>query len=100
MVNHIVLFKLKKDFSEIEKKQIIEELKDKLLALKDKIGELKHIEAGGNYELPAKSYDLALITRFKSIADLDVYRVHPDHLKVFERIKETTCERAAVDFES
>lgn len=97
MINHIVLFKLK-DYPKEEKAQIVEELKSLLEGLKAKIDVVKHIEVGTNYELDAKSYDIALISHFESFEDLDVYRVHPEHLKVVERIKETTSERAAVDY--
>lgn len=97
MINHVVLFKLK-EYPEDEKQAVREKIKAALEALKDKIKELKHLEVGLNYELNAKSYDICLITHFESVADLDVYRVHPDHLAVFGLIKETTVERAAVDF--
>ncbi|HKJ42044.1 MAG TPA: Dabb family protein [Sunxiuqinia sp.] len=98
MINHVVLFKLK-DFSDAEKGAKLAELMGKLEALKDKIVEVKHLEVGLNYELNAKSFDLCLISHFKNLDDLNVYRVHPDHLEVFEFIKEITTERAAVDFE-
>jgi hypothetical protein len=98
MINHIVLFKLK-DYPAEEKAKVVEELKSLLEGLKEKIGEVKYLEVGTNYELDAKSYDIALISHFESLADLDVYRVHPEHLKVVERIKETTSERAAVDYQ-
>ena len=97
MINHVVLFKLR-EFPEEEKIQVIAELKGMLLALKDKISEVKYIEVGENYELDAKSYDLALLSHFESLEDLDKYRVHPEHLKVVERIGQTTVARAAVDF--
>jgi hypothetical protein len=97
MINHIVLFKLK-DYPKEEKVQIVQELKSLLEGLKAKIDAVKHIEVGTNYELDAKSYDIALISHFESLEDLDVYRLHPEHLKVVERIKETTSERAAVDY--
>ena len=97
MINHVVLFKLR-EYSEEEKLAVITELKSKLYALKDKIAELKFIEVGENYELDAKSYDLALLSHFDSLEDLDKYRVHPEHLKVVERIGQTTVARAAVDF--
>ena len=97
MINHVVLFKLR-EFSDEEKIEVIAELKNKLLALKDKIAELKYIEVGENYELESKGYDLALITHFNSVEDLDKYRVHPEHLKVVERVGQTTVARAAVDF--
>jgi hypothetical protein len=97
MINHVVLFKLK-DYPAEEKAEIIAELKVKLLALKDKISEAKYIEVGENYELESKSYDLALLSHFDSVEDLDAYRVHPEHQKVVARIGETTVARAAVDF--
>ena len=98
MINHVVLFKLK-DYPENEKPAIIEEMKLLLEGLKSKIKELKYIEVGVNYQLNAKSYDIALISHFDSIEDLDKYRVHPEHQKVVARFAETTSERAAVDFE-
>ncbi len=98
MVNHIVLFKLK-EYPPKKKEVIIQELKNLLEGLKEKTKVVDYIEVGLNYQLEAKSYDIALISHFKSFEDLDKYRVHPEHLKVVERIKETTSERAAVDYE-
>lgn len=97
MVNHVVLFKFKAYPAE-EKQAKLNQLKTALLELKNKIAELKYIEVGNNYELDSKSFDLCLITHFETIADLDVYRVHPEHLKVVELVKEYTSDRAAVDF--
>ncbi|MBV5313848.1 MAG: Dabb family protein [Prolixibacteraceae bacterium] len=99
MINHVVLFKLKKYDSESEKQDIIGSIEDALLSLKEKITELKHIEVGVNYELAAKSYDVCLISHFEGIQQLDAYRVHPEHLKVAELIGQHAIERAAVDFE-
>ena len=64
MINHVVLFKLK-DYPAEEKKNVLAEFKEMLLALKGKINELKHIEVGENYELDSKNYDLALISHFE-----------------------------------
>lgn len=98
MINHVVLFKLK-DYSETEKPVLIAEMKSLLDGLKGKIDELKYIEVGVNYELNTKSYDVALLSHFNSIEDLDKYRVHPEHKKVLARFSELRLERAAVDFE-
>ncbi len=97
MINHVVLFKLK-DYPPGEKEKIRGELESLLRGLKDKIETIRHLEVGVNYELEAKSYDIVLISHFESLPALDAYRVHPEHLKVVERIKETTVERAAVDY--
>ena len=98
MLNHVVLFKLK-EYPDAEKREILEKIKSALEGLKDKIKEVKHLEVGLNYEFEAKSYDLCLISHFENEAALDVYRVHPEHLKVIELVQETTVSRAAVDFE-
>jgi len=97
MINHVVLFKLK-DYPAEKKQKIVSELKDMLLSLEDKITELKYLEVGENYDLDAKSYDVALISHFESLEDLDSYRVHPEHQKVVKYVGEVTEERAAVDF--
>ena len=98
MINHVVLFKLN-EYSDIEKPKVIAEMKSLLEGLKGKIEELKYIEVGVNYELNSKSYDIALITHFNSMEDLDKYRIHPEHKKVVARFAELTADRAAVDFE-
>jgi hypothetical protein len=99
MINHVVLFKLKKYGSESEKQDVISSIEDALLSLKDKIAELKSIEVGVNYELTAKSYDVCLISHFENVEQLDAYRIHPEHVKVAELIGQHAVERAAVDFE-
>lgn len=98
MINHVVLFKLK-EFQHEEKQQVISNLKTMLLALKDKIEVLKHIEVNNNYELDAKSFDVALFSHVETLDDLETYRVHPEHQKVLDYIKEVTAARAAVDYE-
>ncbi len=98
MINHVVLFKLK-DYPLEEKKKVVAEIKDALEGLKEKIEQLKYLEVGLNYELEAKSFDICLISHFESIEDLDIYRVHPEHMKVVELIGRTTESRAAVDYE-
>jgi len=99
MISHVVLFKLKEYNSEQEKAAVITKIKKGLLGLKDKIAELKYIEVGPNYQLDAKSFDICLITHFISIADMETYAIHPEHLKILAIIRENMADRAAVDFE-
>ena len=99
MINHVVLFKLKKYNSESEKQTEISNIEEALLSLSDKIDVLKHIEVGVNYDLATQAHDICLITHFDSVDQLDAYRVHPEHLKVVELIGRHAVERAAVDFE-
>ena len=99
MINHVVLFKLKKYDSESQKQNVIGSIEDALLGLKDIITEVKYIEVGVNYELDTKSYDICLISHFENLEHLDSYRIHPEHLKVVELIGQHAVERAVVDFE-
>jgi hypothetical protein len=98
MINHLVLFKMKQ-FQAEEKKAIIAEVKALLEGLKDKIDELVYIEVGTNYELDSNNYDVALISHFRSVEELDRYRVHPAHIEVVKRMGEVAETRAAVDYE-
>ena len=99
MINHVVLFKLKKYDSESQKQNVIGPIEDALLGLKDIITEVKYIEVGVNYELATKSYDICLISHFENLEHLDSYRIHPEHIKVAELIGQHAVERAVVDFE-
>lgn len=99
MINHVVLFKLKKYDSDSQKQTIIGSIEEALLSLSDKIKELKYIEVGVNYDLNAKSYDICLISHFNNLDDLETYRIHPEHVKVGELIGQHAVERAAVDYE-
>lgn len=99
MINHVVLFKLKDFASEAEKKDVLNQFETQLLNLKTHIPQLQYIEVGKNHQLQAASYDLCLISHFDNLADLDIYRVHPEHLKVVEFVKNITVDRAAVDYE-
>jgi len=99
MIQHIVLFKLNEFENEDHKAVVRNKIKQALLALKDKIEILRFIQVGQNYELMSPSYDIALITHFETLGDLEIYRVHPEHLKVVELIKANTSGRAVIDFE-
>ena len=71
MIRHIVLFKLVEFPSVEEKTAKLNEIKSGLEALKDKIEQLKLIEVGINVN-PNETFDLALVTEFDSLADLDI----------------------------
>jgi len=101
MIKHVVLFKLKEFENEDQKAIIINKIKNALLSLKNKVDVLRYIEVGNNYQLNTNSFDLCLITHFDSLADMDAYQMHPEHLKVSrELIKPNLVNRAAVDFEA
>lgn len=98
MIKHIVMWTLKEEHNGMQKNEIAKELKDKLLALKDKIEQIKSIEVGINAIHPDKNHDVALVTKFETFDDLAIYAKHPDHMLVVEFVKEIATGRAASDF--
>ena len=99
MINHVVLFKLKEFENEDLKAVVRSKIAHALLALKDKIHEIKYMQVGENYDLNTAAHDICLITHFESLQDLAAYQIHPEHLKVIELVKANTSGKAAVDFE-
>ena len=99
MINHTVLFKLKDFDNEDQKGVVRHKLEHALLALTDKIPEHTYLEVGENLDFNAAAFDICLVTHFETISDLEIYRVHPEHLKVVELVKTYTKDRAVVDYE-
>jgi len=97
MITHVVLFKLKD-----RSPQSIEKARDVLLGLKGKgkIPVLRYLDVGTDVLHSERSYDIALITKFDSMDDLQAYQVHPVHLEVAKYIMAAKESAIAVDFES
>ncbi len=93
MVKHIV-------FMKFEDKNQIEIVKEKLLGMREGLGDLlKGIEVGINFSNSPRAFDLALITLFENREDLKTYSTHPVHLPVVEYIKSLNGETKVVDYE-
>jgi hypothetical protein len=95
MLTHIVLFKLKDKSNEN-----IQKTKDVLLGLQGKIPYLKFIEVGTDILHSERSYDVGLYTKFDSLADMQAYQVHPEHLKVQAHMHAVREASVAIDYES
>lgn len=95
MITHIVLFKLADPT--VENLRLTRE---KLLSMQGKIDQLRHLEAGQDVIRSERSYDIALITRFDTLDDLQAYQVHPYHAgEVVPHMKRVCTSIVAVDFE-
>lgn len=94
MIKHIVFFELE-DNSQ-ENKELI---KDKIMALKDKISAIKHLEVGINFSDEERAFDLALVSDFNSKEDLKSYAVHPLHVEVIKYLKSKNTITKVVDYE-
>ena len=70
-----------------------------LQALPAQIPQIVTLETGADVLHSDRSYDMALIVTFHSLADLKLYDQHPEHAKVRAYIKAHRIASATVDFE-
>ena len=96
MITHIVCFKLKDRTPEN-----IAAARAKLLGMQGKIDVLRHLEVGADVIRSERSFDIALVTRFDSLDDLQAYQVHPIHGgDVAPYMRSVSEAVVAVDYES
>ena len=98
MVKHIVLFKLKETLSQEEKLKVMNDFKAGLGDVYKRQGFIRHIFVGLNAN-SAEKWDICLDSEFDTLADVNAYAVHPDHVAAAGLLKEVKADRACVDYE-
>lgn len=73
-------------------------LKKILLDLEKSIDSLNKMQVGINFSTRPSAHDIVLIADFDDEAGLDEYRVHPEHVKVLEFLKEKGVQSTVVDY--
>lgn len=95
MITHIVLFKLNSPTDENSAA-----VRDMLLSMNGRVPLLRHIEVGVDIIRSERSYDVALYTRFDSLADLQAYQIHPYHAGTVVPFMKANCSSiVAADYE-
>ncbi len=97
MLKHIVMWKFTDGMGN-SKSENVEIAKKSLEALPDLVPTLKKITFIKNEVECDRNFDALLIVETENEADLEAYKVHPEHKKVAAFIKEVTVNRGAVDF--
>ena len=99
MVKHVILWKLKENFSDSEKQEIKTGIKTGLESLKGVIPGL--LEISVKIEgLPSSNADLMLDSSFADETALKNYAVHPVHVEVANsKVRPFTEQRLCLDFE-
>ncbi len=99
MVKHIILWQLKPELNEIEKKGVKEAIKRGLEGLKGKIEGIEEIKVNIN-PLPSSTCDLMLDSTFKDYASLKAYKDNPFHLEVANgKVRPNVAVRLCLDYE-
>jgi hypothetical protein len=95
MIAHIVLFKLKE--SNPENAAAVQNM---LLSMDGKVPMLRHLEVGVDIVRSERSYDVALYSKFDTLADLEAYQVHPYHAGTVVPFMKANCAAiVASDYE-
>ena len=98
MIKHVILWQLKEEFSEDEKKRIKLEIKDGLEALVGVVPGLLEVKV--NIEgLPSSNADLMLDSLLESEEALKGYAIHPAHVAVADsKVRPYTRTRVCLDY--
>ena len=100
MVKHIILWKLRSDLSEAEKREKALAIKQGLEGLKGQVPGLIDIHVQIDGRLETSNADIMLDSTLDSCDSLKGYAVHPAHLAVANGIVRPNTElRTCLDFE-
>lgn len=98
MVKHIVMWKFKEFAQGRTKEENLELVRSMLLKLPEKIDFIRSMEVRFNENPKEGMFDAVLISTFDSPADVERYRVHPEHKAVSSYVSLVREDRASVDF--
>ena len=94
MIKHIVMWK----FKENERDNMLI-FRDRLLALRGKIPEIRSMEVGININPSDRSFDAVLVSEFDSLEALRAYSTNPLHVEVSAFCKTIRTASHSVDYE-
>lgn len=98
MIKHVVMFKFKEKADGRAKSENVNIAKKMLEELPSKIKEIKDYEVGISFINSERASDLVLISSFETEVDLDKYKIHHEHVKVVDFIREVAESSTVVDY--
>lgn len=99
MIKHVILWQLKDEFTEEQKREIRSGIKEGLESLSGKIPGLIDIKVNAEF-LESSNADVMLDSTFEDEASLKGYAVHPEHVKVADtKVRPFTANRVCMDYE-
>ncbi|MGM9767114.1 MAG: Dabb family protein [Candidatus Cryptobacteroides sp.] len=100
MVKHIILWTLKSELSEEEKKNVKAGIKEGLESLKGVVPGLVDVNVIIDGRLASSNADVMLDCTLESEDALKAYAVHPAHVAVADsKVRPYTAVRSCLDFE-
>jgi len=99
MIHHVVLWKLLDGENGKSKEENFQLINGLLSALPPLIPELRSLSVVKNENPVASNMDVALLTTFDNMEDLNTYVNHPEHVKVGPSIRSAVSARSAIDYQ-
>jgi hypothetical protein len=100
MIKHIVFWRLNESAYGNDKQTNAQILKEKLLAMQDKVKGLLKVEVGFDFSNAKDSCDVVLYSEFENNKALLQYQAHPHHEELKKWLREVRYERRVVDYET
>ncbi len=99
MVKHIILWKLKDEYTPEQKDEICAGIKEGLEGLVGKVPGLVEVHVQTE-KLETSTVDVMLDCTLESFEALKAYAVHPEHVAVADsKVRPFTAVRSCIDFE-
>lgn len=97
MIRHTIMWRFTDDFDGMNKEEIMDKITKLFVFLKNTIPEIKFMSVERDVIKNERSFDMIYITEFESLEELEIYRVHPKHIKVAEFIGKVRIAQAVTD---
>lgn len=98
MTKHIIIWKLKEEFSAQDKAIAKAQAKEKLEGLIHKIDGILKIEVITEILDSSANADMMLYSEFRDEAALEFYQTHPDHIEAAKYVRSVVSTRSCVDY--
>lgn len=98
MIRHIVVWKLKAEEAEA-KAASVAVIAGALEPLAAIIPGIDSLRVSANSAFFEANWDVVLVGDYESLAALEAYQVHPEHVLAAAVVREHVAQRASVDFE-
>ena len=99
MIRHTIMWKFVEEYEGMSKDEIMERIEEQFDHLKNVIPEIKSMSVERDVLRSERSFDMIYITEFDSLETLEIYRVHPEHVKVAKFIGAVRAAQAVTDSE-
>ena len=99
MFRHVLLWRIREGVNGHSKDEAIDLVSEKVLAVKDKIPQIRSIEVGKNRAHVDYACDMAVLLDFDTWDDLVAFTQHPEHRALAESVAVYQDAHFVVDYE-